>query len=180
MDSAIEMADAAATAAAAAAAPQSTPSRKTPAVPEKKYKCQFCNRAFSRSEHRSRHERSREFKFPTLVHSGVGSRGGGVIQLDSLLFFCHPHLTSPPLTPSSSPSRHERATLQMWKMSKHLRASGPLTATRSDRPCQRWRSATRQRSQASSGHEAGDTQDRAAQAEHGAGHGNAGTDRGQQ
>ncbi|RKF63664.1 Zinc finger protein klf1 [Erysiphe neolycopersici] len=27
-------------------------------VPEKKYKCQFCNRAFSRSEHRSRHERS--------------------------------------------------------------------------------------------------------------------------
>ncbi|CCU81717.1 C2H2 finger domain protein [Blumeria hordei DH14] len=26
--------------------------------PEKKYKCQFCNRAFSRSEHRSRHERS--------------------------------------------------------------------------------------------------------------------------
>ncbi|KAF2225739.1 fungal-specific transcription factor domain-containing protein [Elsinoe ampelina] len=27
-------------------------------APEKKYKCQFCNRAFSRSEHRSRHERS--------------------------------------------------------------------------------------------------------------------------
>ncbi|KAI4160388.1 MAG: hypothetical protein LQ342_005799 [Letrouitia transgressa] len=35
-----------------------TPSRKTPGAPEKKYKCQFCNRAFSRSEHRSRHERS--------------------------------------------------------------------------------------------------------------------------
>lgn len=33
--------------------------RKTGA-PEKKYKCQFCNRAFSRSEHRSRHERSRK------------------------------------------------------------------------------------------------------------------------
>jgi uncharacterized Zn-finger protein len=29
-------------------------------LPEKKYKCQFCNRAFSRSEHRSRHERSRK------------------------------------------------------------------------------------------------------------------------
>lgn len=28
---------------------------------EKRYKCQFCNRAFSRSEHRSRHERSRKF-----------------------------------------------------------------------------------------------------------------------
>ncbi|KAI5863215.1 hypothetical protein GGS23DRAFT_605250 [Durotheca rogersii] len=38
----------------------STPaSRKTSlAQPERKYKCQFCNRAFSRSEHRSRHERS--------------------------------------------------------------------------------------------------------------------------
>ncbi|KAF4172678.1 hypothetical protein CNMCM8694_008299 [Aspergillus lentulus] len=34
-----------------------TPAKKT-TVPEKKYKCQFCNRAFSRSEHRSRHERS--------------------------------------------------------------------------------------------------------------------------
>lgn len=30
-------------------------------APEKKYKCQFCARAFSRSEHRSRHERSRTF-----------------------------------------------------------------------------------------------------------------------
>lgn len=27
-------------------------------APERKYKCQFCHRAFSRSEHRSRHERS--------------------------------------------------------------------------------------------------------------------------
>ncbi|RDW88623.1 hypothetical protein BP6252_00655 [Coleophoma cylindrospora] len=31
---------------------------KSALAPEKKYKCQFCNRAFSRSEHRSRHERS--------------------------------------------------------------------------------------------------------------------------
>ena len=38
--------------------------RKT-GQPEKKYKCQFCNRAFSRSEHRSRHERSR--KSPHIV-----------------------------------------------------------------------------------------------------------------
>ncbi|KAF2838079.1 hypothetical protein M501DRAFT_851842 [Patellaria atrata CBS 101060] len=37
----------------------STSTRKAPAnPPEKKYKCQFCSRAFSRSEHRSRHERS--------------------------------------------------------------------------------------------------------------------------
>ncbi|KAF9775788.1 hypothetical protein IL306_006099, partial [Fusarium sp. DS 682] len=33
-------------------------SRKASLAPERKYKCQFCNRAFSRSEHRSRHERS--------------------------------------------------------------------------------------------------------------------------
>ncbi|KAI4142683.1 MAG: hypothetical protein LQ341_003140 [Variospora aurantia] len=32
-----------------------TPTRKTP---EKKYSCQYCARSFSRSEHRSRHERS--------------------------------------------------------------------------------------------------------------------------
>lgn len=35
-----------------------TAARKSSLAPEKKYKCQFCNRAFSRSEHRSRHERS--------------------------------------------------------------------------------------------------------------------------
>ncbi|KAM4057648.1 zinc-finger double domain-containing protein [Hirsutella rhossiliensis] len=33
-------------------------SRKASLPPERTYKCQFCNRAFSRSEHRSRHERS--------------------------------------------------------------------------------------------------------------------------
>ncbi|KAK4214541.1 transcriptional regulator form adherence 5 [Rhypophila decipiens] len=38
----------------------STPNsrRASLAAPEKKYKCQFCARAFSRSEHRTRHERS--------------------------------------------------------------------------------------------------------------------------
>ena len=43
-----------------APAPANSPAKKGNA-PEKKYKCQFCNRAFSRSEHRSRHERSREY-----------------------------------------------------------------------------------------------------------------------
>ncbi|KAA8892645.1 fungal-specific transcription factor domain-containing protein [Sphaerosporella brunnea] len=32
--------------------------KKTPLVQERKYKCEYCARAFSRSEHRSRHERS--------------------------------------------------------------------------------------------------------------------------
>ena len=48
-------------AAAASSASTSVAGRKAPVAPEKKYKCQFCNRAFSRSEHRSRHERSRKF-----------------------------------------------------------------------------------------------------------------------
>lgn len=41
-----------------APATSSSPAKKSATAPEKKYKCQFCNRAFSRSEHRSRHERS--------------------------------------------------------------------------------------------------------------------------
>ena len=80
-------------AAATAAPPQSTPSRKTPGAPEKKYKCQFCNRAFSRSEHRSRHERSREFKFPTLVHSGVEGWWGHPFISPSMLAL-HSYFTS--------------------------------------------------------------------------------------
>ena len=42
----------------------STPKKASGGAPEKKYKCQFCNRAFSRSEHRSRHERSRKLSSP--------------------------------------------------------------------------------------------------------------------
>ncbi|KAJ9212592.1 transcriptional regulator family: Fungal Specific TF [Paecilomyces variotii] len=42
----------------APAAASNSPAKKATSAPEKKYKCQFCNRAFSRSEHRSRHERS--------------------------------------------------------------------------------------------------------------------------
>ena len=50
-----------ATAAASSSTTAATPTKKATATPEKKYKCQFCSRAFSRSEHRSRHERSRKF-----------------------------------------------------------------------------------------------------------------------
>ncbi|RPB29878.1 hypothetical protein L211DRAFT_48253 [Terfezia boudieri ATCC MYA-4762] len=38
--------------------PQTQSTRKAPLVQERKYKCAYCARAFSRSEHRSRHERS--------------------------------------------------------------------------------------------------------------------------
>ncbi|KAI1824825.1 hypothetical protein F4861DRAFT_538659 [Xylaria intraflava] len=48
----------------AAASSTPAPRKTSPAQPERKYKCQFCARAFSRSEHRSRHERSRKWHGP--------------------------------------------------------------------------------------------------------------------
>ena len=53
---------------------------RKPGQPEKKYKCQFCNRAFSRSEHRSRHERSRKSSsiVATLLLDGALCLGSGV------------------------------------------------------------------------------------------------------
>ncbi|PVI05352.1 hypothetical protein DM02DRAFT_610667 [Periconia macrospinosa] len=51
-----------------AASNASPAARKTGSAPEKKYKCQFCNRAFSRSEHRSRHERSHTKERPFKCH----------------------------------------------------------------------------------------------------------------
>lgn len=53
----------------------STPtSRKASLAPERKYKCQFCHRAFSRSEHRSRHERSRKSTLPIILSSSAPLR----------------------------------------------------------------------------------------------------------
>lgn len=51
----------------AAMAANAAPAARKTGQPEKKYKCQFCNRAFSRSEHRSRHERSRESPHPPAL-----------------------------------------------------------------------------------------------------------------
>ncbi|GMF77495.1 unnamed protein product [Aspergillus oryzae] len=69
-----------------------SPAKKTSA-PEKKYKCQFCNRAFSRSEHRSRHERSHLLlRHDRTVHAKDGGiplvsegrrRGGAGVQKSS-------------------------------------------------------------------------------------------------
>ena len=65
---------------------------------EKRYKCQFCNRAFSRSEHRSRHERSRKsYSSQQASHREAGSsspiasshRGA----LDNHPLHLHPSLT---------------------------------------------------------------------------------------
>ena len=81
---------AAAAAAASSNSAGSTPSKKIATAPEKKYKCQFCNRAFSRSEHRSRHERSRKFIYFFFVD--VGSNGGKVHALvaGSISFLADP------------------------------------------------------------------------------------------
>src|SRR4051794_274374 len=54
------------------AAASSSATRKSNLAPEKRYKCQFCSRAFSRSEHRSRHERSRKCHPPPLPETGGG------------------------------------------------------------------------------------------------------------
>jgi uncharacterized Zn-finger protein len=51
----------------AAMAANAAPAARKTGQPEKKYKCQFCNRAFSRSEHRSRHERSRKSPHPVAI-----------------------------------------------------------------------------------------------------------------
>lgn len=76
------------------ASASSTPgSRKASLVPERKYKCQFCNRAFSRSEHRSRHERSRTY-FPRSD------------TLFSSLCLCRRHELPPLYTAQNQLSRH--------------------------------------------------------------------------
>lgn len=67
-------------------ASNSSPAGRKTGAPEKKYKCQFCNRAFSRSEHRSRHERSR--KCPLLAQRRYGSsawleRGSCLLRRDT-------------------------------------------------------------------------------------------------
>ena len=67
-------------------------------VPDKKYKCQFCARAFSRSEHRSRHERSRKFVSP--FHSLSRWRGRFMVgslkhHLLSTLANLHPRAQTP-------------------------------------------------------------------------------------
>ena len=65
---------------------------------EKRYKCQFCNRAFSRSEHRSRHERSRKsYSSQQAIasreagsSSPIASHGGASPTIPSIE---HPSLT---------------------------------------------------------------------------------------
>lgn len=71
----------------AAAASSTNPSpRKAASAPEKKYKCQYCNRAFSRSEHRSRHERSRKSRsFCWFADVGLPFLQGTPRLLPSLL-----------------------------------------------------------------------------------------------
>lgn len=83
----------------AASAASGTPTRKPSTAPEKKYKCQFCNRAFSRSEHRSRHERSRKFRTSssTLVFLSSGVGPALVGSLFGLAYTHHDFPSSPPL-----------------------------------------------------------------------------------
>lgn len=123
--------------------------RKPPTVPEKKYKCQFCNRAFSRSEHRSRHERSRKF-FHTLVPLNVGLLvmvGSWCSKLSPTLFLLFFFPRQSKLT-FDHMRRYQRATVQMCKVPQYLCATRSPFTTRSHGARERWRDSTAQRSQA--------------------------------
>ena len=193
-------------AASASSAPSVTPTRKSSAVPEKKYKCQFCNRAFSRSEHRSRHERSRKsliyISFPSMW--GWPSIAGlffdlvetqpTILPFPPFPSFPSFHISPLPISlfnrsccqnPSANPNplfreyRHERTTVQMRKMSKYLRAPRSAPSTRSHRTRQRRRDSAAQRSQASPGRQI-IAQGWPCQTIHRAGHGHFGTNRSKQ
>lgn len=148
-----------------------TPNRKASVVPEKKYKCQFCNRAFSRSEHRSRHERSRKYLFRALVYRGVrgvdGPWWGREIPLNTLANF-------------SIVRRHQRATIQMSKVPEYLCTTRSFAPTRSHRACQRWRRPAPQRSQAATWRKGCAETRRVFKATHRIGHGDDGTNRSKQ
>ena len=81
-----------------------TPAKKS-APAEKKYKCQYCNRAFSRSEHRSRHERSRKCTSFFVVRFAQR----GAMQRPRLPF--HQHSSHPYPSLTLSLARHQRASL---------------------------------------------------------------------
>lgn len=106
-----------ASAASAPSAPSVMPSRKTSAVPEKKYKCQFCNRAFSRSEHRSRHERSRK----SLIYISFPSMWGWPAMAGSSPRNLSLNTTHPPFSPHSStrpPTPHSPLSWPLFSLRK--------------------------------------------------------------
>ena len=136
---------AAAAATATAAVAPASKAAKPQHVPDKKYKCQFCARAFSRSEHRSRHERSRKC-LPTFPLSRWRGRShGGVVKPT----FCLLLTNSPILV-----RRHQRTSFQMRKVPQYLCQTRPVVTTRPNRTRQRWRSTAGQRSQETAGRKA--------------------------
>ena len=159
----------AAATATASVAPVPKPA-KPQHVPDKKYKCQFCARAFSRSEHRSRHERSRKLIRAILPFSRRrGRSNGGVVKPTFCLLVLNSILVP----------RHQRATFQMRKMPQYLCPTRPSAPTRPNGTRQRWRSTAGQRSQETAGRKAS-TQGDSYKATHGLGYGDDGTNRSKQ
>ena len=170
---------AAATAQIPASSTSKTPGQKP--TPDRKYKCTYCARAFSRSEHRSRHERSRKF-LRTLMFKVVdgGAQRGWWGREALILPLPITHIpTSNTVLTYTPPYRHQRATFQMSKMSKHLRPSRSAPATRPYRTCQRWRGPAGQRGQEEAGRKTR-SQDTPIQGTAGHGHSDAGTNRAKQ
>ncbi|KAI9678539.1 MAG: hypothetical protein M1817_005596 [Caeruleum heppii] len=121
---------------AAMAAPSTAsspaPGRKSSIAPEKKYKCQFCHRAFSRSEHRSRHERSHTKERPfkclkcrstfvrrdlLLRHDRTVHAKDGGVPLHSEVKRRAGAKASPMARPSKSPIAIDAATLEQIEAS---------------------------------------------------------------
>jgi Fungal specific transcription factor domain len=71
------------------AAASSSATRKSNLAPEKRYKCQFCSRAFSRSEHRSRHERSRKCYRVLFSETGGLQRDNNLLPRVVIVFLAN-------------------------------------------------------------------------------------------
>jgi len=111
---------------ATAQVPASSKSPAQKPTPDRKYKCTFCARAFSRSEHRSRHERSRKcLRTLHCVSRWRGCSHGGVVEkLLCPLLLIHLHITQ---TPKSDPSNVRSAEAPLFDETSCYDTIAPCT-----------------------------------------------------
>lgn len=117
-----------------------TTAKKPALAPEKKYICVHCGRGFSRSEHRSRHERSRELYLYLILLSQIQ---GGVYREKTHRMFtstttCTPrfeYLLLPTIVTCQMPlltrhhCRYQRTSLQVSKMPEYFCSSRSFVTT---------------------------------------------------
>lgn len=125
---------AAAAATATASVAQVSKPAKPQHIPDKKYKCQFCARAFSRSEHRSRHERSRKcHRTLPLLSRWRGCSHGGAVKptFGPLVLTLHPH----PQTPRNDPLNAQSAAVPLCDEISSYDMIGPYTQKMEEYRC---------------------------------------------